>query len=214
MPAPPPLLILAFWNAPMPLIGLTGGIATGKSAVTRLLAARGATTFSADEAARAVLVRNGSALHQIATEFGPEMLTAGGDLDRARLGHMVFADREARRKLERILHPLIRSLLRAQIEAAQRDLPPGTVIVVEIPLLYEGGLETWFEQVVVVAASETLQRERLQLRNHLSVEEADRRIAAQWPLDWKVAQADQVVWNDGSPEQLAASVENLWSLLN
>ena len=159
----------------MPLIGLTGGIATGKSAVTRLLARRGAVTFSADEAARAVLVRNGPALRRIAREFGPEMLTSLGDLDRARMGRTVFADPEARRKLERILHPLIRSLLRAQIEASQRDLPPDPLIVVEIPLLYEGGLETWFEKVIVVTAPEALQRERLQSRNGLSAEEADRK---------------------------------------
>jgi len=198
----------------MPLIGLTGGIATGKSAATRLLALRGAVTFSADEAARAVLVRNGPALRRIALEFGSEMLTVPGDLDRARLGRTVFADSAARRKLERILHPLIRSLLRAQIEAAQRDLPLETVIVVEIPLLYEGGLETWFDQVVVVTASEAVQRERLRLRNGLNAEEAGRRIAAQWPLERKVSRADYLLVNDGSLQELDAAVENLWLLLN
>jgi dephospho-CoA kinase len=198
----------------MPLIGLTGGIATGKSAVTRLLAAQGAVTFSADEAARAVLARNGPALRQIAQEFGPEMLTPLGDLDRARMGRTVFADSEARHKLERILHPLIRSLLRAQIESAQRDLPADTPIVIEIPLLYEGGLQTWFDQVVVVTAPEAVQRERLQQRNGLDAQEADRRIAAQWPLERKVALADHVLVNDGSFSQLKAAVENLWPLLN
>lgn len=198
----------------MPLIGLTGGIATGKSAVTRLLAARGAVTFSADEAARAVLVRNGPALRRITEEFGPEMLTPSGELDRARLGRIVFADSEARHKLERLLHPLIRSLLRAQIEAARRDLPPDTLIVVEIPLLYEGGLESWFDQVVVVTAPEAVQRERLCRRNGLDPEEADRRITAQWPLSRKVALADYVLENDGSLQQLDAAVENLWLHLN
>lgn len=197
----------------MPLIGLTGGIATGKSTVTRLLAALGAVTFSADEAARAVLVRNGPALRRIAAEFGPEILTPAGDLDRARMGRAVFADDSVRQRLERILHPLIRSLLRAQIEAAQRDLPPDTLIVVEIPLLYEGGLETWFDQVVVVAAPETVQRERLQQRSGLNAEESRRRLAAQWPLDRKIARADQVVVNAGSLPQLEAAVETLWPLL-
>jgi len=198
----------------MPLIGLTGGIATGKSAATRLLAQQGATTFSADEAARAVLVRNGPALRRIAQEFGAEMLTPLGDLDRTRLGRTVFADPEARRRLERILHPLIRSLLRAQIEAAQRDLGPDTLIVVEIPLLYEGGLETWFDQVIVVTAPREVQIDRLRTRNGLDAEEASRRIAAQWPLEDKVARADYVVVNDGSPAQLEAAIKNIRPLLN
>lgn len=198
----------------MPLIGLTGGIATGKSVVTRLLAQRGAVTFSADEAARAVLVRKGPALRGIAAEFGPEMLTPLGDLDRARLGRHVFADSDARHRLERILHPLIRSLLRAQIEAAQQDLPADTVLVVEIPLLYEGGLETWFDQVVVVTASEAVQRERLQHRNGLEPVEISRRLAAQWPLDRKIARADIVLTNDGSQRQLEAAVKKLWQRLN
>ncbi|MCW3052450.1 MAG: dephospho-CoA kinase [Chthonomonadales bacterium] len=198
----------------MPLIGLTGGIATGKSAATRLLAQRGATTFSADEAARAVLVRNGPALRRIAQEFGSEMLTPLGDLDRARLGHTVFADPEARRRLEQILHPLIRSLLRAQIEAAQRDLGQDTLIVVEIPLLYEGGLETWFDQVIVVTAPRAIQIDRLRTRNGLDAEEASRRIAAQWPLEDKVVRADYVLVNDGSLPQLEAAIKNIWPLLN
>lgn len=198
----------------MPLIGLTGGIATGKSAATRLLAQRGAVSFSADEAARAVLVRNGPALQLIAQEFGSEMLTPLGDLDRARLGRTVFADGEARHRLEKILHPLIRSLLRTQIEAAQRDLGPDTVIVVEIPLLYEGGLETWFDQVIVVTAPEALQIDRLRLRNGLDAAEAGRRIAAQWPLEQKVARADHLLVNNGSLLQLDAAIKNIWPLLN
>lgn len=197
----------------MPLIGLTGGIAVGKSAVTQLLAAHGAVTFSADEAARAVLVRQGTALRRIAAEFGPEMLTPSGDLDRTRMGRLVFADREARHKLERLLHPLIRSLLRAQIESAQRDLPPDTVIVVEIPLLYEGGLETWFDQVLVVTASEAVQRARLRDRNGLTPDEISRRLAAQWPLSQKVARADRVLVNDGSRQELEAAVETMWPSL-
>ena len=197
----------------MPLIGLTGGIAVGKSAVTQLLAAHGAVTFSADEAARAVLVRQGTALRRIAAEFGPEMLTPSGDLDRTRMGRLVFADREARHKLERLLHPLIRSLLRAQIESAQRDLPSDTVIVVEIPLLYEGGLETWFDQVLVVTASEAVQRARLRDRNGLTPDETSRRLAAQWPLRRKIARADRVLANDGSRQELEAAVETIWPYL-
>ncbi len=194
----------------MPLIGITGGIACGKSAVTRLLAAQGAVAFSADEAARAVLSPGGKALLRIAEEFGEEMLTPGGQLDRARMGRLAFADKAARSKLERILHPLIRSLLWAQIEAVREDFPPQTVLVVEIPLLYEGGLETWFDAVVVVSASEAVQLRRLWERDGLPAAEAHRRLDAQQKLEIKIVRAEIVLSNDGTEQELSAKVQNLW----
>ncbi len=197
----------------MLLIGITGGIATGKSEVTRLLATQGAVTFSADEAARAVLVPGGVALRQITAQFGPEMRTPNGQLDRARLGRAVFADSTARIRLEAILHPLIRSLLLAQIEAVQPDFPPDTIIAVEIPLLYEGGLQTWFDAVVVVAASEEVQLRRLRERNGLDATEARRRLVAQWPLADKIARADKIIVNDGTMQELTVAVQKLWQEL-
>lgn len=197
----------------MPVIGITGGLATGKSLVTRLLGAKGATVFSADEAARAVLSPNSAVLQEIVRAFGPEMQRPDGSLDRSRLGQRIFADAEARERLNRIMHPPILRLLRAQIESARADLPPDAVIVVEVPLLYETGMQDWFDRVVVVTASEASQIARLHTRNRLDEAEARRRLAAQWPMREKERLADEVVINDGTQEEAAEAVEALWQRL-
>ena len=195
------------------VIGITGGIATGKSQVTGLFASKGATTFSADEAARAVLNKNGPALQEIAQAFGSDTLRPDGQLNRAALARVVFQDPKARETLNRIMHPPIRRLLRDQIEAAQDDLPPGSVIAVEIPLLFENNLQAWFERIVVVTTSETVQIARLRARDGLSEVEARKRLAAQWPLAEKVARADDVIVNEGTQEDLAQAVDALWKRL-
>lgn len=197
----------------MPLIGITGGIATGKSAVLRLLQARGAITFSADEAARAILNRDGPVLQEIVQAFGAEVLAPDGTLDRGRLGKRIFADPEARNTLNRLTHPRIRRLLWDQICSVRDDFPPSVVLAVEIPLLFENGLAHWFERIVVVTASETVQIARMRARNGWDEAEARRRLAAQWPLQAKVAQADIVLSNDGSKEDLERAVDALWSVL-
>lgn len=196
------------------LIGITGGLATGKSTVARMLQQKGAVVFSADEAARAVLTPGGPALSSLVAAFGPEILLPDGSLDRAYLGKRIFADPIARERVNRILHPPILRLLRAQIEGARDDLPSGSVIALEVPLLFETQMQDWFELIVVVTASESKQIERLLARNGLDETEARRRLAAQWPLADKVAQADYVVVNDGSPDTLAAAVDALWAKLH
>ncbi|HLK57500.1 MAG TPA: dephospho-CoA kinase [Chthonomonadaceae bacterium] len=195
------------------VVGITGGIATGKSQVTRLLALQGATTFSADDAARAVLTPNGPVLQAIVRTFGPEMLLPDGQLNRAQMASRIFADPPARETLNRIMHPPIRRLLYDQIESAQEDLPPGSVVAVEIPLLFENNLQHWFERIVVVTASESIQVARLMTRNGLSEAEARNRLAAQWPLADKVARADDVIVNEGSWRALECAVEALWKRL-
>lgn len=182
-------------------------MATGKSTVMHHLKARGATVFSADEAARATLTPE--VLEAIASAFGPDVLLADGNLDRQRLGEKIFADPQARQTLNRITHPPVLRLLRAQVDAAKADLPGDTLIAVEVPLLYETGLSDWFDSVLVVSAPEPVQIARLMARNGLTEAEARRRIAAQWPLQDKEAQADHVIVNDGTPEQLAAAVDAL-----
>lgn len=189
------------------VIGITGGLATGKSAVTRLFRARGITVFSADEAARAILTE--PVRKSIAEAFGPEVLRPDGSLDRARLGALVFADPEARERLNHLTHPPILRLLRAQIESACKDLPPGSIVAVEVPLLYEIELSGWFDSVLVVSASESVQRTRLQSRNRLDSEEANRRIRAQWPLQEKEARADYVITNNGTCAELERAVDAL-----
>ena len=195
----------------MPVIGITGGLATGKSAVTDLLRKRGAIVFSADEAARAVLTPHSPLLHEIAAAFGPEMLAADGSLNRARLGERIFAGETARRRLDQIMHPPILRLLHAQIRAAQDDFGPDTVIVVEVPLLFETNLFDWFDRIVVVDASETVQIARLKTRNGLNEVEARRRIAAQMPLAEKKSRADIIIHNDGLREALEAQMNALFA---
>ena len=192
------------------VVGITGGLATGKSLVMGILRDFGATTFSADEAARAVLQPAGPIVAEVVEAFGSEMIGASGTVDRARLGRLVFADAEARRRLNQIMHPPIIRLLRAQIDAAQLDLPTGTVVAVEVPLLFETHLETWFERIIVVSASEAVQIARLCARNGFDESEARRRLAAQWPMALKVARADIVLSNDQPVTALRDAVKALW----
>ena len=194
----------------LPIIGITGGVATGKSAVTRIFARHGAICFSADEAARAVLAPRNLIVQQIEAAFGPDAVGANGLPDRAWLGALIFRDETARHCLEAILHPPILRLLRAQIEAARSDFFPPAVpaIAVEVPLLYETGMESWFDRVVVVRASPAVQLQRLQSRNHLDETSASRRIAAQWSLAEKAARAHIVIDNDGDLAQTEQQVKN------
>lgn len=193
------------------LVGITGGVATGKSTVATLFRKLGATVFSADEAAREVVAPGSPALQSIADRFGPEFIHSDGTLDRAKLGALVFADAGARADLERITHPAILRRLREQIDSARARLPAGSVIAVEVPLLYEAGMEDWFDKVVVVACSLDVQAARLRARSGLSEQEALRVIAAQMPLEEKVRRAHLTVWNDGGPAELEREVERAWN---
>ena len=193
----------------MPTLGVTGGLASGKSAACRLLKKYGATVFSADEAARAVLSVGNGLLEAIACEFGADVLLADGTLDRATLGKLIFTDPAARQRLDSLTHPPILRLLHAQMETARYESCAGMVIAVEVPLLFETNLSDWFDRIAVVDASETLQVERLRLRNNLNEAEARRRLAAQWPLSRKCELADYILSNDGPAQELETAVQNL-----
>ena len=194
----------------MRTIGITGGLGTGKSLATELMREQGAITFSADEAARAALDPSGPTLRDIGRVFGADALNSDGSLNRAYLASQVFADEQARHTLNQLTHPPILRLLRAQIEACRVDFAPSAIVVVEVPLLFETKMQNWFEPIVVVSASQTVQLTRLRKRNGLSEEEARQRIAAQMPLELKVAQADVVLHNEGSPAELERDVKTLW----
>ncbi len=196
-------------------VGITGGLGTGKSSVTRLLGEMGAITFSADEAARAILTPGGPTLRQIEAAFGPEVLhrdvSGGGQrLNRQYLAARIFGDTTARATLDAITHPPILRLLRAQIEACAVDLPPATIVAVEVPLLFETGIQNWFERIVVVATSESVQVSRLVARSRLDPGEARHRIAAQMPIERKVELADTVISNNGDRDALRQAVVVLW----
>ena len=195
------------------IVGITGGVATGKSEVLCLLKQHGAITFSADEAARAVVSPNGHLLAEITRDFGPEVFEANGSLNRAALGRRVFNDAGALKRLNALMHPAIWKLLRVQIEAAKVDMPAGSTIVVEAPLLFETNMANWFERIVVVTASESTQISRMLYRNGLDEPEARKRLRSQWPLVEKSRRADFVIVNDGSIGDLVDAVNNVWESL-
>ena len=187
-------------------MALTGGIASGKSTVADELAARGAVLVDADVLAREVVEPGTPGLAEVVERFGPGVL-AGDRLDRARLGRLVFDDPAARRDLERIIHPRVRARA-AEIEA---DAPTDAVVVHVIPLLVETGQADDFDLCVVVDLDPATQLRRLQERNGLSAEEAQARLDAQASREQRLAAADRVLNNDGSPEELVRQVGQLWS---
>lgn len=186
-------------------VGLTGGIASGKTSVADQLAARGAVVIDSDVLAREVVEPGTPGLVAIVQRFGEEVLT-GGRLDRARLGALVFADPAARHDLESIVHPAVR----ARAAELERQAPADAVVVHVIPLLVETGQARDFDVLVVVDLDPAAQLERLRNRNGLSVEEARSRMVAQASRVERLAVADHVLENDGPPEDLARQVGQLW----
>lgn len=184
----------------MRLVGLTGGIATGKSAFAAALREAGAPVIDADVLARDAVRKGSSALAEIARSFGPEVIGADGELDRKRMGALAFADAAVRSRLEAITHPAVR---RAMEEATRRLAAEGhDLAFYDVPLLFEVGLDRQVDCVVVVWAPRALQISRLAARDGLSAAEAETRLSAQLPIDEKAARADVVVRNDRDLEAL------------
>jgi dephospho-CoA kinase len=196
----------------MRVVGLTGGIGTGKSTVAAILRELGATVIDADEATRAVQERGSDGLRRLVAEFGEDILTPAGDLDRARLGDLVFRDSEARRRLNGIVHPLVRQwMAERQREAMERGDP---LVVMDIPLLFEARGAGAFDTVLLVYAPDELALRRLVELRGMSEEQARARIAAQLPIEEKRRLATHVIDNTGSPDELRRRVERLWAELS
>jgi dephospho-CoA kinase len=188
----------------MMVLGLTGGIGMGKSACARFLAERGIPLVDTDELARQLVEPAQPALEQIRTAFGPGLLDAQGRLRRAELARRVFSDEAARGRLESILHPPIRRRWRAQVEAWRAQGRPLAVVV--IPLLFETQAEKELDATLCVACSQATQGRRLRLRGWPEAQILQR-IAAQWPVERKIAAADYVIWSEGSLEVHAAQLD-------
>lgn len=189
-------------------VALTGGIATGKSHVLRRLAALGVPTIAADDLAREVVRAGGPAWRELRARFGPGVFTSDGELDRRRLGEIVFADETARRDLEAIIHPRVYAAIQAWFqttEAAARS----RFAVADIPLLFETGREADFDRVIVTACAADTQVERLMKRDGLPEPEARSRLAAQLPTEPKAAGADFVIRTDGRPEDTDRQVDEV-----
>ncbi len=190
-------------------VGLTGGIGSGKSDVTRRLAALGAYVVDADVLAREVVEPGTPGLAAVAAEFGAEVLRPDGSLDRDRLGAIVFADPAARARLNAIVHPLVGAATVERFAAA----PADAIVVHDVPLLVEVGLAAAYDVVLVVAATPETQGSRLVRARGMSADEARSRIAAQAPLADKLAVADFVITNDGSLDDLDRQVQAVWLAL-
>jgi len=194
-------------------VGLTGGIGSGKSEVSQRLAALGAVVVDADRAAREVVEPGTPGLQQIAETFGPGVLQADGSLDRSKLAELVFADEEARGRLNAIVHPLVHERMRAADAEAVRAGGDGTVVVHDVPLLAEGGRGGEFDLVIVVDVPAEVQVERLARARGMTGEQARARMAAQASREQRLAVADIVIDNSGTLEELDRRVAEVWTEL-
>lgn len=191
-------------------VALTGGIATGKSFCLGVFATLGAATIDADILAREAVAPGSPGLAKVLGRFGPGVLRGDGTLDRAALGSVVFADRAARADLEAIIHPEVYR----RIGEWYANLPAGTrVAIADIPLLFETGHQHQFERVIVCACAPAEQIRRIMVRDKLSAPEARARLAAQWPIEEKVARADYVIRTDGLMDETRELVREVYRSL-
>jgi len=193
------------------LIGLTGGIASGKSTVATILKQLGAAVINADELSREVVQPGNEAWKEIVETFGADILQSDKTLDRKKLRTMVFNSPEARKTLEAIIHPKVRALAEERI----RELAAAgrSIIVYEVPLLFEGQLHLWLRPVILVACDVNAQKQRLRDRDHLTNTEAQRHIDAQMSLEEKRKLADYVIENNGSLEELEQQVKSVLEMI-
>ena len=188
-------------------VGLTGGIGSGKSTVAALLGGKGAVVIDADAIAREVVAPGTPGLAAVVEALGPDVLTAAGELDRAGVGAIVFADEAARRRLEAIVHPLVIDRMGAIEQAAAA----GDVVVHDIPLLAEGGRAEGFDAVLVVDVPTDVQLERLVRDRGMTQEDARARIAAQATREDRLAIATHVIDNSGTLDELHERVDEVWA---
>lgn len=189
------------------IIGVTGGVASGKSEVTRRFEAFGITVADADLAAREAVAAGSPGLAEVVEAFGPRVLTTAGELDRTAMRQRVFEDPAARKRLEAIIHPRVRAWLRQECEAA-----PGPYSIAAIPLLTEGGgrdAYPWIDRILVVDVPAEVQIERLMRRDGVDQGLADAMLAAQASREARLAIADDVIVNDGALEALDGEVARL-----
>jgi dephospho-CoA kinase len=188
-------------------VGLTGGVASGKSTVSTMLRELGAVVIDADRLAREVVAAGTPGLDAVVAEFGRELLTEDEELDRPAMAKVVFGDEQARRRLEAIVHPLVhREIARLEAEA-----PEGAIVVHDLPLLAESGRAGSFDAVIVVDAPEELQFARMLRDRGWTPEDAESRLAAQATREERRAVATHVIENDGSLDELRAQVRKVYA---
>ncbi len=196
----------------MVVIGLTGGVGTGKSTVAGMLKRRGAVVLDADRIAHDAIRPGRPAWRDVVRAFGPAVLRADRTVNRRCLAAVVFADPAKRRRLERIIHPRVMRTIRGELARLRRG-GRTQAVVLDVPLLVEVGARRLADALVVVTASKATQRRRLAKKHGWSRREVDARSKAQWDLAAKVALADHVVDNSGSVQRTRTQVERLWNQL-
>lgn len=194
------------------IIGLTGGIATGKSTVSNYLKTKGIKIIDADLVARQVVEPGTKGLAIVKAAFGANVIKPDGTLDRSALGKIVFASQADRQKLNQILHPLIHKTIQSQL--AQYKAQQWPIVVLDVPLLFETGWDQWCDLTWVVACSPERQLARLMARDQLDQAAAQARIDAQYPLTEKMAQADLVLMNNDNQELLYQAVDQALAKLS
>lgn len=194
---------------PIRKIALTGGIATGKSYVANRLRAAGVPIVDADVLAREVVALGTPALAAVRQRFGPDVIRRDGTMDRIRVGQIIFKDKRARQDLEAIIHPAVQKAVEKYFATLPKKTP---FAVADIPLLFETGRDGQFSAVIVVACPRSMQLQRVMARNQLSKEDAERRLAAQWPIEKKIEKATHVIRTDGTFDETNAQVDALISL--
>jgi dephospho-CoA kinase len=193
-------------------VGLTGGIASGKSTVSRIFASFGAKVLDADEVAREVLLPGQPAWTKLRRAFGQEFFHSDGTVKRKQLRKLVFADPEKRSQLNAIVHPEVMKEINRRSKILSSSVQTG-VLLVDVPLLLEVGVANRFDKVVVVYVSKSVQINRLQQRDGISEEEAKQALKAQMALSKKVEQADYVIDNSGTLDETQAQVQRVWQEL-
>ncbi|HDC3808199.1 TPA: dephospho-CoA kinase [Staphylococcus aureus] len=188
------------------VIGLTGGIASGKSTASELLSVFGFKVVDADKAAREAVKKGSKGLAQVREVFGDEAIDENGEMNRRYMGDLVFNHPEKRLELNAIIHPIVRDIME---EEKQEYLKQGYNVIMDIPLLFENELENTVDEVWVVYTSESIQMDRLMQRNNLSLEDAKARVYSQISIDKKSRMADHVIDNLGDKLELKQNLERL-----
>ena len=196
----------------MVIAGLTGGIATGKSTVAAFLRQTGAVIIDADKIAHDVVRRGLPAWQSIVEKFGRVILQNNGEIDREKLGRMIFSDAARKEELNRIVHPFVFEGMEDQVKEIQR-VKPGAVVIQDIPLLFESGMHRRLSKIIVVYVPEPVQRARLMARNHLTEAEATARIRSQIPIEEKKKLADILIDNSGPLDQTRARSLEVYEML-
>ncbi len=196
----------------MVVAGLTGSIASGKSTVAGILAQMGAVVLDADLMARQAVVKGSRGWNEVVGVFGRTILGDDGRIDRRKLGDLVFSDPDKRARLEKIIHPLVRSQMDLEVERI-RGRNPHAVVVQDIPLLFEAGMDQGLDEIIVVYAPESIQLERIVRRDGLSLAQARARIRSQMPLEEKKRRATMVIDNSGTLEETRRQTEQVYRRL-